>query len=111
MNPSSGNLHPAEGYVFLDVSDETIEALLGLDRRRRAGLVIRREERQPRNRGALESAEGIGLVRPVELPRAGREAGEMVLRALVVAHDFLKARGVLLSGNMMIQLQPGRRHP
>ena len=32
MNPSSGNLHPAEGYVFLDVSDETIEALLGLDR-------------------------------------------------------------------------------
>jgi CBS domain-containing protein len=27
----------------------------------------------------------------------------------VVAHDFLKARGVLLGGNMMIQLQPGRK--
>jgi hypothetical protein len=23
MNPSSGNLHPTEGYVLIDVSDET----------------------------------------------------------------------------------------
>src|SRR6185369_11220535 len=75
---------------------------------RRAGLVVRREEWQPRDRGAFEAAEGIGLVGPVQLPRAGREAGEVVLRALGVAHDFLKARGVLHRGNMMIQqLRPG----
>jgi hypothetical protein len=71
---------------------------------------VRREERQPREGRALEAPEGIGLVGPLELPRAGREAGEMVLRALVVAHDFLKARGVLHSGDMMIQLHERRRH-
>jgi hypothetical protein len=35
----------------------------------------------------------------------------MVLSALVVAHHFLKQRGVLHGGNMMVQMQQGRRRP
>ena len=76
--------------AHMQVRTARVEALV----RGRNRLLLGPEHRQPRQHRARVAPERIGLVRPVELPRARREARKMMLRALVVAHHRFELRGV-----------------